>query len=407
MPSKADRANRPGDRWLALAVLTVARTAMGFQFQSVGAVSPLLMERLHIANAELGWLIGLFSLPGALLSLPGGLLGKRFGDRRVVLAGLGLMTAGSALMGVAQSFPLLGVGRLLSAIGAVLLQVLLTKMIADWFVGREIIWAMTILINAWPAGIGAALFTLPVIAKVWGLSVVFLVAAAASAAGAVAIALLYIPAPGAPAQVESPGPAGLAGREAVLVSVAAVPWMLYNVGYAVMLGFVPSLLVRGGLSVEQGGLLLGLSTLLIIGSVQVGGASAQWLARPQIVVTVGLLTFSGALVALPYATPWPTLIAVGLVGGLPAGTLIAAPTSVLRPKSRGPGMGLFYTCYHAGMALLPPIAGWLQDVFGRSAAVHFAAVAILAALPCYVAFCVLSAPGVSGRPILSHRGRGS
>ena len=32
-----------GNRWVALAVLTFARTAMGFQFQSVGAVSPLLM----------------------------------------------------------------------------------------------------------------------------------------------------------------------------------------------------------------------------------------------------------------------------------------------------------------------------------------------------------------------------
>jgi hypothetical protein len=96
-----------------------------------------------------------------------------------------------------------------SAVGAVLLQVLLTKMIADWFAGREIIWAMTILINAWPIGIGAALFTLPVIAKVWGLSAVFLVAAGAAAAGAVAIALLYSPAPGDPAPVESTGPAGL------------------------------------------------------------------------------------------------------------------------------------------------------------------------------------------------------
>ena len=56
-------------------------------------------------------------------------------------------------------------------------------------------------------------------------------------------------------------------------------------------------------------------------------------------------------------------------------------------------MGLFCTCYHAGMALLPPVAGWLQDVFGGSAAVLFAAVAILAALPCHVAFSALSAPG--------------
>jgi MFS family permease len=53
-------------------------------------------------------------------------------------------------------------------------------------------------------------------------------------------------------------------------------------------------------------------------------------------------------------------------------------------------MGLFYTGYYLGMALLPPVAGWLQDLFGRSAALYFAAAAVLAALPFYVAFRAMS-----------------
>jgi MFS family permease len=384
-------ADGSGNRWVALAVLTFARTAMGFQFQSVGAVSPLLMERLHIANTELGWLIGLFSLPGVFLALPGGLLGGWFGDRRVVLAGLGLMTVGSALMGAAEGFAAVAVGRLLSAVGAVLLGVVLAKMVTDWFAGREIIWAMTVLINAWPVGIGLASLTLPIVANAWGVSAVFHVAAGAAAVGAASIALLYKPAPRAAMHAKSIGLTGLSRRETGLMGVASVPWMLYNLGYALMLGFVPSLLVRGGLSVEQAGLLLGLNTLLFIGSVLLGGVSAQWLARPDVVVTLGLLAFTGGLVMLPYAPPWPTLIAVGLLAGLPAGTLAAAPTAVLRPESRGAGMGLFYTGYYLGMALLPPVAGWLQDLFGRSAALYFAAAAVLAALPFYVAFRAVSA----------------
>jgi MFS family permease len=63
---------------------------------------------------------------------------------------------------------------------------------------------------------------------------------------------------------------------------------------------------------------------------------------------------------------------------------------VLRPENRGAGMGLFYTGYYAGMALLPPVAGWLQDALGRSAALYFAAAAVLATLPLYVAFRAMS-----------------
>jgi hypothetical protein len=49
-------------------------------------------------------------------------------------------------------------------------------------------------------------------------------------------------------------------------------------------------------------------------------------------------------------------------------------------------MGLFYTWYYAGMAVLPGIAGWLEDVLGRAAAIEFAAAALGAALAFDVAF---------------------
>lgn len=388
-------AGSPTDRgrWAALAVLTVARTAMGFQFQSVGAVSPLLIDRLHISNVDLGWLIGLFSLPGIFFSLPGGLFGARFGDRRVVLTGLALMAAGSALMGVAGGFATMAIGRTVSAAGAILLNVLLTKMLADWFSGREMIWAMTILINAWPVGIMLALLVLPAVAGSWGVGAVFYVAAAMAALGAMGVAFGYRAPAGAAAPSGNARLSVLSRRERSLVTMASLPWMLYNVGFAVMLGFLPSLLVRGGFSVERAGVLLGVTTFLFIGSVLLGGAAAQWLAREEIVVAIGLLVYGIALAALPYASVWPLLLTVGLLGGLPAGILAAAPTGVLRPASRGVGLGLFYTMYYVGMALLPPVAGRLQDVIGRSAAVYFAAGALLVTLPCYLAFRSLaSAP---------------
>ena len=41
------------NRWLILAVLFLARTSMGFQFQSVASVSPFLIDELAIDYAML------------------------------------------------------------------------------------------------------------------------------------------------------------------------------------------------------------------------------------------------------------------------------------------------------------------------------------------------------------------
>ena len=59
------------DRWRALAVLTAARTSLGFQFQSIAPLSADLMQSLGVSYATLGLLIGLYLLPG-VVSLPAG-----------------------------------------------------------------------------------------------------------------------------------------------------------------------------------------------------------------------------------------------------------------------------------------------------------------------------------------------
>ena len=78
---------------------------MGFQFQSVASVTPFLIDDLGLSYLQIGTLIGLFMLPGALFALPGGLLGKRFGDKRVCAIGLALMVVGGILVQVGVNKP--------------------------------------------------------------------------------------------------------------------------------------------------------------------------------------------------------------------------------------------------------------------------------------------------------------
>ena len=93
--------------WRALALLTIARTSLGFQFQSVASVSPLLVEQMGLTYPDLGTLIGLYFAPGLVIALPGGALGQRFGDKRMVVFGLLLMAVG----GIAPPGMPLGHGR--------------------------------------------------------------------------------------------------------------------------------------------------------------------------------------------------------------------------------------------------------------------------------------------------------
>ena len=119
----------------------LTRLSMGIQFQSIASVAPLLISDLHIGYGQVGWLMGLFMLPGAASRTPAA-LGRRFGERRLVLLGLALMTVGGLATALSAGFALAAAGRVASGTGGVLLNVMLTKMVADWFSGRELATAM-------------------------------------------------------------------------------------------------------------------------------------------------------------------------------------------------------------------------------------------------------------------------
>src|SRR5690348_10439334 len=144
-------------RWVILGVLFLARTAMGFQFQCIASTASFLIERFGIGYAEIGTLIGLYMIPGVVIALPGGMLGKRFGDRRVCAVGLVLMIIGGLVIGASDTYASAALGRLLSGIGAVLFNLVLAKMVTDWFAGREIVTAMGVILASWSFGIALGL----------------------------------------------------------------------------------------------------------------------------------------------------------------------------------------------------------------------------------------------------------
>jgi hypothetical protein len=70
----------------------------------------------------------------------------------------------------------------------------MSKMVADWFAGREIRLAMAVFVNSFPIGVGLALLSLGAAAEAFGWPVALHATAAAAFASLLLLAFVYRPA---------------------------------------------------------------------------------------------------------------------------------------------------------------------------------------------------------------------
>jgi MFS family permease len=366
------------ERWRVLALLFLIRTAMAFQFASVGALGPLVGQAFEIDAAGVGFLIGLYLSPGLAMALPGGAIGRLFGDKQAVLAGLALMTLGGAVSAFGATWEAQIAGRVLAGVGGVLLNVLMTKMVADWFTGFEIASAMGIFVNSWPVGIAVALVAQPFVATVGGVSGAFGLTAVFAAMGFAALFILYRQPPGD----ASSGGGFPRGAALAALLIAASVWGLYNAALAMIFGFGPILLTGRGWELAAASSATSLAILVAAVSIPVGGYITDRTGRVGPIIAIGMGLAAVALVALPRIdAPVTVLILFGIVVGPPVGAIMSLPARVLAPETRALGMGIFYTAFYGFVVVAPLIAGALLDSTGwDGAAMDFGAVLMLAGI---------------------------
>lgn len=367
-------------RWRILALLFLVRTTMAFQFQTVGALSPAFQEHFGVGIADIGLLIGLYFAPGFFLAVPGGALGRRFGAKQVVVAGLALMTAGGALMAFSDAWTGQIAGRVIAGIGGVLLNVLMTKMVADWFAGKEITFSLAAFVMSWPVGIATALIVLPIFGEAAGLKAALTLIAALAAAGLLAIALLYRSPEGAE-PVGAAAPAGGEVRGPLLGAVVAAGciWGIYNGALSTVFSFGPDLFITRGMSPAEAGSVTSiiLWMLAIIGSF--AGFLVDWTGRRYLILAGGNLGFA-LFVLIGSWTDQVLLnvIAMGAFSGVAVGAMVSLPALVLPPQARALGMGIFFAVFYLFQAGGPMLGGVVAEVTGDIAATYVYAAILLA-----------------------------
>ncbi len=366
-------------RWGLVVAIALARMAFGYQFQSVATLAPELTRAYGLDYASLGTLIGLYLAPGIVTALPGGLLGRRYGEGLFFGIGLLLMIAGPLLAAMAQGLMLLGAGRVLAGTGAVLMTVLQAKMLADRFDGRMLFTAMSAVVGAFPVGVGLCGLLHAPIAGRFGWQGVMM---GGSVLAALAFAVFMVaPRSATPTTRRWALPSR---AECQRSAVAGLVWTAFNAGFGGFLSYVPSLLAARGRSPAATGLVLMLATWPNLPAMIAGGTLAgRW--RENRVFLIGTLAMAVSVAGIAlFGFPILWGIGFGTFAALHPGVIVARGTLAARPENRAVGMGVFYTVYYAGGAALPVICGRAADLAGTpAAALLTAAVLSLLALPAW------------------------
>ncbi|WP_181767392.1 MFS transporter, partial [Streptomyces albidus (ex Kaewkla and Franco 2022)] len=120
-------------RWWALAALGTCMLVLGFDLTILNVALPEMAARLHAGTGEMQWIVDAYIVVFAATMLPAGLLGDRFGRRRMLIAGLAVFLAGSLLGALAGDPAWIITARTFMGLGAALVMPLALSVIPSLF----------------------------------------------------------------------------------------------------------------------------------------------------------------------------------------------------------------------------------------------------------------------------------
>lgn len=408
-------------KWLAVAALVLATLAVGLDITVLNIALPTLAVSLHASTSDLQWFIDAYTLMLGAVLLPAGLIGDRFGRKRVLMFALGLFGIGSLACAYASSAGMLIAARTVLGFGAAFIIPLSLAVVPVMFTDAERPKAIAVLMIAsmlaFPIGpiLGGWLLT-----NYWWGSV-FLINVPVVAVGLVAVALLLPESHGTQTRridvvgvlVSSAGMALvsygviLAGQQSwgdtraiAALSLGALAllgfiWWERRVGEPLIdlhlfgsAGFTWGTLLATIVSFAMFGVLFavpqyfqeirgvsalgsGLRLLPLIGGLIVGAGIATKLAEragAKAAVAIGFLLLAGGLVTassmsidtgFSFTAFWLSVSGLGLGFAMP--TAMDAAIGALKPENSGMGTALIQAVRQVGATLGVAVLGSLLD----------------------------------------------
>ncbi|WP_261538625.1 CynX/NimT family MFS transporter [Burkholderia multivorans] len=331
---------------------------------------PSLQQQFGGSLASLSAIMSVFPFVGVFGGIAAGLLVRRWGDRRLLIAGLVALGVASVAGAAADSFAVLLATRVAEGVGFVIVVVAAPAVLNRVTPPAS----RTVVFGLWstfmPAGIALSMVVGSLLGgwrSGWLAAVVLTFAAAA--------ALPMTTSAGARDDAHAPR-VGAALRDVVAsraTTLLALAFATYNVQFFAAMTFLPVFLMqRLGVSVGAAGLV----AAAIVASCVIGNLTAGWLlargARPGIVMAATSVAIGAAGAGLfAAATPAPVAVALGfafsaIAGLLPATILACAPMSVPTPSLAPLGIGWVVQGNYLGQVIGPLAIGTIVGALGWS-----------------------------------------
>ncbi len=360
----------PSSPWVVPAILS-AGIVSAMNIGKLPPALPVLREALGISLVQASYLVSVFQLAGMTLGLFGGLVADRFGPRRVMLFGLGLLALASAGGAFATGVQgLLGLRALESA------GFILAVLPGPALLRRSVpITRLSGALGGWgcymPTGMATMLWLTP-----WLLAGPGWPAAWALCATLALASLAWI------ATVVPPDPPGRRAEQAILrlardtLRVPGPWWLaacfgLYAAQFIVVFSFLPSVYQAAGVGAATAGLLSALGVAVnVSGNLSSGLLLTRGLPRHRLILLACAVMAVGACVGfddrIAFGWRYGAILAFSAAGGLIPGTLFAtAPRFAPHAGAVSTTTGLMQQGSAAGQFVAPPLIAALVSASGQ------------------------------------------
>jgi MFS family permease len=363
----------------ALERRTVGSLALLYSFRMLGLFMVLPLLALYVADfpgvttAQIGLALGIYGLTQALLQIPLGWLSDRLGRKPVIVGGLLVFAAGSAVAALAESAQGVILGRALQGAGAIAGTVM--ALVADLTSEEQRTKAMALVGVSIGLSFVVALVLGPLVASVSGLAGVFWLTAVLALAG-IAITLRLVPTPTAVGLVhtEVGTRLGLIGRSLRDPALGRLNFGVFSLHFILMACFlaVPGFLEQmAGLDRDHHWLVyLPVLLLSIAGMIPLmtlaerGGRPRETFLAGIAVLAAGVFTLSLAPVnAALYAGLWLFFVGFNYLEA----TLPSLVSKTVFVGGKGTALGIYSTCQFLGVFFGGAVGGWVLQSGGVTA----------------------------------------